>query len=99
MANTWSDTFHNEKRIIQVHFRDERIVRGWPHRYSSDPDRGFIYLANPTWINTSKEEESDPDYIETNAHGFLIAREEIDFIEFSLKKDETLENISEGDWK
>lgn len=86
MANTWSDTFHNENRMIQVHFKDERIVRGWPHRYSASSEEGYIYLANPVWINTAKDTESDPDYIEINAHGFLIAREEVDFIEFSLKK-------------
>ena len=98
MANTWSDSFHNEKRMVQIYFKDERIVRGWPHRYSSDPEEGFIYLAGPVWVNTAKKDESEPDYIETNAHGFLISREEIDFIEFSLKRDETQENIAEGDW-
>ena len=97
MANTWSDTFHNESRMIQIYFKDERIVRGWPHRYSASSEEGYIYLANPVWVNTAKESEGDPDYIETNAHGFLIAREDIDFIEFSLNKNETPENITNGD--
>lgn len=96
MNNTWSDTFHNEDRMIQIYFKDERIVRGYPHRYSSDPKEGFIYLSNPVWINTNQENDSDPDYIETNAHGFLIAREEIDFIEFSLEKEEIQKRLAEG---
>lgn len=98
ISNTWADTFHNEDRIIEIYLKDERRIRGWPHRYSSDPKDGFIYLANPVWINTDKEDDDDDDYIETNAHGILFSREEIDFIEFSLKKDETPESISEGDW-
>jgi len=98
MDNTWGDTFHNEKRMIQVYLKDERIIRGWPHRYSSDPEEGFIYLANPVWVNTDASEDDDEDYIETNAHGFLISRQEIDFIEFSLKQGETAESVSKGDW-
>jgi hypothetical protein len=58
MTNTWADTFHNGKRMIQIYFRGERIVRVWPHRYSS----------------TAKENDNDPYYIESNAHGFLIAK-------------------------
>lgn len=97
MENTWSDTFHNEHRMIQIYLKDQRIIRGWPHRYSSDPKDGFIYLANPIWINTDAG-VNDPDYIETNAHGFLISREEIDFIEFSLKDNETQDNNIGEDW-
>ena len=97
MANTWADTFHNESRMINIHLKDEREVRGWPHRYSSIPNEGYIYLTYPTWVN---HEGTTPEdyYIETNAHGFLIAIEDIDFIEFALKSNENPENITEGDW-
>ena len=95
MINTWLDTFHTEKRMIQIYLEDERIIRGWPHRYSSDPKDGFIYVANPVWINTDNDNH---DYIETNAHGFLIPISKIDFIEFSKTKKETEANISKGDW-
>lgn len=98
MPNIWSDTFHNEKRMIQVWFKDGRIVRGWPHRYSPDSEKGFIYLANPVWVNTNKTDGNNSDYIETTAHGFLISREEVDFVEFSLNTRETPESISTGDW-
>ena len=98
MPNTWLDTFHNEKRIIQIYLKDERIIRGWPHRYSSTPEDGFVYIVNPCWVNTEKKEESENDYFETNAHGFLIPLDQIDFVEFSLKANEDFNSISEGDW-
>ncbi len=87
--NTWSDVFLSQDRHIIVHLKDGRRVRGYPERFSTDPKEGFVYLFNPAWI---KNDNNKSFYIETGAHGFLINREEIDLIEFSLNKEETLEN-------
>jgi hypothetical protein len=60
-------------------------------RFSTDSDEGYIYLFNPAWVNDEKENDNDSNYIETGAHGFLLNKSEIDFIEFSLNPGEKLE--------
>ncbi len=59
--------------------------------FSTDPDEGFVYLYNPAWVNDDKKVNEDPDYIESNCHGFLLNRENIDLIEFTLDPGETLD--------
>jgi len=58
--------------------------------FSTDPNEGYIYLYNPAWINDDKKDEKEPDYIESNCHGFLLNRDNIDLIEFTLEPGETL---------
>ena len=58
--------------------------------FSTDPEEGFLYLYNPAWVNDDKENEDDPDYIESNCHGFLLNRDNIDLIEFTLDPGENL---------
>lgn len=83
--NTWLDVLLTENRHIVIHLKDERRIRGYPTKFSSDPEEGFIYLFNPAWIDEEKG-----GYIEANVHGFLINRTEIDIIEFTLNENETI---------
>jgi hypothetical protein len=89
-ANTWNDAFLTQNRHIVVTLKDGRRVRGYPTMFSTDPNEGFIYLFNPAWINDAKASEGDSDYIESNCHGFLLNRENIDLIEFTLDAGEAL---------
>ena len=89
-SNTWNDAFLTENRYVIVTFKDGRRVRGYPTMFSSDPEEGFLYLYNPAWINDDKEKEEEPDYIESNCHGFLLNRDNIELIEFTLDPGETL---------
>lgn len=82
--DTWNDTFISEKRYVVIYLKDERRIRGFPERFSNDPEEGLIYLRNPAWIDDS---ENGQDYIELETHGMLIHRENIDMIEFTLDKD------------
>ncbi len=91
--STWNDVLLSEDRHIVIHLRDERRIRGYPIRFSSDADEGYIYFFNPAWVNDDKQNDEDSAYIETGAHGFLVNRSDIDLIEFSLKPGEELDSI------
>ena len=94
--NTWADVFISHDRYIVAHLKDGRRVRGYPSRFSTDPEEGFVYLFNPAWINDDHENEDETDYFETNAHGFLVNRSEIELIEFTLNPNESLDNKKGG---
>jgi hypothetical protein len=89
-ANTWNDAFLSQNRYVIVTLKDGRRIRGYPTMFSTDPEEGFVYLYNPAWVNDDKSKDEDPDYIESNCHGFLLNRENIDLIEFTLDPGEIL---------
>lgn len=91
-SNTWNDAFLTQNRYIIVSLKDGRRVRGYPIMFSTDPEEGLIYLYNPAWVNDDKESDEAPDYFESNCHGFLLDRENIDLIEFTLEPGEALSN-------
>ena len=88
--NTWNDTFLSNNRYVVVSLKDGRRIRGYPLMVSTDPKDGYIYLYNPAWVNDDKTSEEEPNYFESNCHGFLLSRENIDLIEFTLEAGETL---------
>lgn len=89
--STWNDAFLSQDRYVIITLKDDRRIRGYPTMFSTDPDEGYIYLYNPAWVNDDKETEEDPDYFESNCHGFLLNRDNIDLIEFTLETGETLD--------
>ena len=89
-GNTWNDAFLTQDRYVIITMKDGRRVRGYPSMFSTDPDEGFVYLYNPAWVNDDKDKDEEPDYFESNCHGFLLNRENIDLIEFTLNPDEDL---------
>lgn len=89
-TNTWNDAFLTQDRYVIVTLKDERRIRGYPIMFSTDPEEGFLYLYNPAWVNDDKENDEEPDYIESNCHGYLLNRENIDLIEFTLEPGENL---------
>ncbi len=90
-ANTWNDAFLTQNRYVIITMKDGSRIRGYPTMFSTDPDEGYVYLYNPAWVNDDKEVNEDVDYIESNCHGFLLNRENIDLIEFTLDPGETLD--------
>ncbi|WP_157745483.1 DUF6338 family protein [Thiohalobacter thiocyanaticus] len=89
-ANTWNDTFQTQDRYVIVTLKDGRRIRGYPTMFSTDPEEGFVYLYNPAWVNDNKSDIEEPDYIESNCHGFLVNRDNLDLLEFTLDPGETL---------
>jgi len=88
--NTWNDAFLTQDRYVIVTLKDGRRIRGYPTMFSTDPEEGFVYLYNPAWVNDDKGNADDPDYFESNCHGFLLNRDNIDLIEFTLDPGEIL---------
>lgn len=90
-GNTWNDAFLTQNRYVIVTLKDGRRIRGYPTMFSTDPEEGFVYLYNPAWVNDEKGVDDDaPDYFESNCHGFLLNRENMDLIEFTLDPGEVL---------
>ena len=89
-SNTWNDAFITQDRHVIVTLKDGRRIRGYPIMISDNPEEGFIYLYNPAWVNDEKTDEAEPDYYESNCHGFLLNRDNIDLIEFTLDPGEPL---------
>jgi len=94
--NTWNDAFLTQDRYVIVTLKDERRVRGYPTMFSTDPEEGFLYLYNPAWVNDNKKDENESDYIESNCHGFLLNRDNIDLIEFTLDVGESIKQKNGG---
>jgi len=88
--NTWNDAFLSQDRYVIVSLKDGRRVRGYPIMFSTDPDEGFLYLYNPAWVNDDKANDIEPDYFESRCHGFLLNRDNIELIEFTLAEGEVL---------
>lgn len=79
----WDDVFIDEKkRYLTIHLKDERRISGWPTYYSNNKEEGFIYLTKVAWIT------DENIYTETESHGILISKENIDLIEFMYKQTE-----------
>jgi len=77
-ANTWLDAFSTRKCYIIVNTVDGKRIFGWPMWYSNSPKDGYIYLYDPSWI------DSDQNFIPTGLHGlFLVKDQSIDYIEFT----------------
>jgi len=73
----WDDVFTDEKRFLTIHLNDDRRITGWPMYYSNNKDEGFVYLTKAAaWIG------EDNEYVNTESHGILIARERIELVEF-----------------
>ena len=86
----WDDVFIDEKRYLTVHLNDERRITGWPLYYSNNKDEGFMYLTNAAWLDESNE------YIATESHGILIARDKVDLVEFMNDDEVNDEENSNG---
>ncbi|MGE4260075.1 DUF6338 family protein [Shewanella sp.] len=74
----WDDVFTSLNRYVTVHFKNGNRLTGWPMYYSNTPDEGYLYVHDAAWI------DNDGNYIESNSHGILINKEEVQFIEFML---------------
>jgi hypothetical protein len=80
----WHDIFYDKKPLVIIDFADERRLFGWVEYFSDDPDKPYLYVAQPQWIINDK-------YTPTGLEGILITPEQkISFIEFL--KDETEQN-------
>jgi hypothetical protein len=77
---------------VIVSLKDGRRVRGYPIMFSTDPDEGFLYLYNPAWVNDDKKDDNEPDYFESRCHGFLLNRNNMELIEFTLDDGEVLKD-------
>ena len=84
----WDDVFTNTDRYITIHLKNGNRLTGWPMYYSNSPDEGFLYVYEPAWV------DDDNQYLETNSHGVLVNKDEIEFVEF-LKQDDERGNESE----
>ena len=81
--SVWHDTFYEKTSRVILDFADGRRLFGWAEHFSDDPDKPYIYIAQPQWIKGNK-------YIKTELDGILITPEQkIAFIEF-LKDIESL---------
>ncbi len=78
--SVWHDIFYEKKPLVVIDFSDGRRLFGWIEHYSDDPDKPYLYVAQPQWVDGDK-------YIQTGLEGILITPEQkISYIEF-LKPD------------
>jgi len=81
--SVWHDAFYDKRPLVQIDFADGRQLFGWAEHFSDDPDKPYLYIAQPQWIQKGK-------YIETGLEGILITPEQkISFIEF-LKEERSI---------
>jgi len=79
--SVWFDVFCDKKAHIIINFEDGRRIYGWPQYYSNTPKEPYIFLYNPAWILTDKNEQSV--FEDINIDGILISpNQKIESIEF-----------------
>ncbi len=72
----WHDIFYDKKPLVIIDFSDNRRLFGWVEYFSDDPEKPYLYVAQPQWV-------LDDQYIETGLEGMLITPEQkISYIEF-----------------
>lgn len=82
----WFDVFYDMKKSIIINFENGRRIYGWPKYYSNNPDKPYIFLCQPAWIEYDKEKRENK-FIDLNIEGILITPEQkIDSIEFLKDK-------------
>jgi len=75
-ASVWFDVFYDIKKHVIIDFENGRRVYGWPMYYSDDPEKPYIYLYQPYWVQENK-------FVSTGLVGLFITPEQkIEFIEF-----------------
>ncbi len=80
--SVWYDAFYENSNWLVIDFKDGKRLLGWAKYFSDLPDKPFIYLADPKWIDKENK------YVETNLEGILITpAQEISFIEFVKAND------------
>lgn len=86
-VSVWLDVFYASKGFIIINFQDGRRLRGWPMYFSDDPNKPYLFLWKPAWIEMD-EATLQPKVIELDLEGILVTPEEkIESIEF-LKSDQ-----------
>ena len=74
--SVWLDVFLDVKGHIIINFEDGRRIYGWPHYYSDNPDKPYIFLLKPAWIEEDEENQEDK-YIDLDGvEGILVTPEE-----------------------
>lgn len=87
----WLDVFIEQKRYVNVNFKDKRRIFGWPMYYSEDSQK-LLYLQNPAWI------DDDGNYLMLDVHGiFLVDPENIESIEFTNVDESSAQPERSGD--
>ncbi len=75
--SVWLEAFSDTNTHIIINFKDGRRIYGWPMHYADDPEKPYLFLYRPLWINEKNE------FIESDLRGMLITPEDpIEFIEF-----------------
>ena len=84
--SVWHDAFYLKRPLVVINFADGKRLFGWIEHFSDDPDKPFLYVYQPQWINKNGK------YIDLGLEGMLITPEQkINFIEFL--KDEKNDDV------
>jgi len=73
----WGHVFTEHKKYVVLHLTDERRLFGWPKVWPSNPESGYFFLTNVSWLvddNSSVDVPGD--------EGILINTKDVKFVEF-----------------
>lgn len=75
-SSVWFDVFYDIKRSVIINLENGRRIFGWPLYYSDEPEKPYIFLHKPAWIEGE-------EFIDLDVEGILITPEQkIESIEF-----------------
>jgi len=90
--SVWHDIFYDKNPLVIIDFADERRLFGWVEHFSDDPDKPYLYIAQPQWIVNDK-------YIPTGLEGMLITPEQkisyIEFLKYANEQSPEIDKVSE----
>jgi hypothetical protein len=75
-SSVWLDVFCDIKQSVIINLENGRRIFGWPMYYSDEPEKPYIFLYKPAWIEGE-------EFIDLDVEGILITPEQkIESIEF-----------------
>ncbi len=75
--NEWCTVFGSRRQFVVAHLRDGRRLYGWPLVWPSDPEKGHLFMTQPSWIHG----ETPLELVDTE--GILVDVKDIGHVEFA----------------
>lgn len=73
----WCTVFGTRKQFIVAHLKDGRRLYGWPLVWPSEPEKGHLFMTQPSWIHGESPLEL------TDTEGILVDVKDIGHVEFA----------------
>ncbi len=76
LPNEWCTVLSPREQFVVLHLTDDRRLYGWPKVWPSNPEKGHMFLTQPSWVHGEEPLEL------TSTEGILVNVKDIAHVEF-----------------